>query len=81
LYRKGIKVAHRKGAQVVDRLRQKAKQENDVENGVYQVQKEGLPMAIQGEYSKIINVRKAYKKRIWWVLIVVLLVILAIIYG
>jgi len=61
----------------------RAKQKNEdwsnvitVGSSIYDIEMTGTP---KGEHSKQLKLRKAYERRIWWVLI--LLVILAIIYG
>ena len=65
---KGIKVNHKKEQQLVDRLRQKAKQENDVENGAYRDFNwcSNEWMTPKGEHSKQLKLRKDYKMRVLW---------------
>lgn len=76
---KGIKVNHKLESKVVDRLKDKAKQINDVENEVYHSHMADAliySFTARGEHSKQRAIRKAYERRIWWVLIVVVIGVL-----
>ena len=77
---KGIKVNHRLEAKVVDRLREKAKLENDRENEEYLHLAPGSMVRnvdfTRGEHSKHRLIRKRYERQVWVVLALITLTIL-----